>query len=111
VVKRKGLDYTEYGLVDARAAKRQRLAPDAPDAAPCPVNLAMVEEYESFVKTFKRTFHHCTDAKGVLALGASLSLSLSLPPPAPLSVRVCGFVLHMHAHACVRGFSPPPIKH
>ena len=25
MVKRKGLDFTEYGLVDARAAKRQRL--------------------------------------------------------------------------------------
>ena len=25
MVKRRGLDFTEYGLVDARAAKRQRL--------------------------------------------------------------------------------------
>ena len=26
MVKRKGLDFTEYGLVDARAAKRQRMS-------------------------------------------------------------------------------------
>ncbi len=31
MVKRKGLDFTEYGLVDARAAKRQRLAGDSND--------------------------------------------------------------------------------
>ena len=28
IVKRKGLDLTEYGLVDAQAVKRQRLEPD-----------------------------------------------------------------------------------
>ena len=31
MVKRKGLDFTEYGLVDARAAKRQRLTGDNND--------------------------------------------------------------------------------
>ena len=31
MVKRKGLDFTEYGLVDARAAKRQRLSGDSND--------------------------------------------------------------------------------
>lgn len=31
MVKRKGLDFTEYGLVDARAAKRQRLSGDCND--------------------------------------------------------------------------------
>lgn len=31
MVKRKGLDFTEYGLVDARAAKRQRLSGDGND--------------------------------------------------------------------------------
>ncbi len=31
MVKRKGLDFTEYGLVDARAAKRQRLSGDYDD--------------------------------------------------------------------------------
>lgn len=31
MVKRKGLDFTEYGLVDARAAKRQRLNTDSND--------------------------------------------------------------------------------
>lgn len=31
MVKRMGLDFTEYGLVDARAAKRQRLNGDSND--------------------------------------------------------------------------------
>lgn len=31
MVKRKGLDFTEYGLVDARAAKRQCLGGDIPE--------------------------------------------------------------------------------
>lgn len=31
MVKRKGLDFTEYGLADARAAKRQRLSGDSND--------------------------------------------------------------------------------
>lgn len=51
LVKRKGLDYTEYGIVDGQAAKRQRRAPptdtDGAAAMPtCPVNLAQVENYE-----------------------------------------------------------------
>ena len=31
MVKRKGLDFTEYGLVNARTAKRQRLSEDNND--------------------------------------------------------------------------------
>ena len=50
LVKRKGCDYTDYGIVDAQAAKRQRLAASADstaDTAPvCPVSLAQVDDYE-----------------------------------------------------------------
>ena len=50
LVKRKGCDYTDYGVVDAQAAKRQRLAASADstaDTAPaCPVSLALVDDYE-----------------------------------------------------------------
>lgn len=50
LVKRKGCDYTDYGIVDAQAAKRQRLAASsdsAADTAPtCPVSLAQVDDYE-----------------------------------------------------------------
>lgn len=50
LVKRKGCDYTGYGIVDAQAAKRQRLAvtPDsAADTTPtCPVSLAQIDDYE-----------------------------------------------------------------
>ena len=36
MVKRKGLDFTEYGLVDARAVKRQRLGGENTDAGYSP---------------------------------------------------------------------------
>ncbi len=71
IVKRKGLDCTEYGLVDEHVAKRQRLTADDEDMPECPLTLDMVEDYEAFVKGFKRTVHHCMDDKGVLELGES----------------------------------------
>lgn len=71
IVKRKGLDCTEYGLVDGRLAKRQRLTTDDENMPGCPLTLGMVEDYEAFVKDFKRTVHHCMDEKGVLELGKS----------------------------------------
>jgi hypothetical protein len=50
LVKRKGCDYTDYGIVDAQAAKRQRLAAPADGGADtaqtCPVSLAQVDDYE-----------------------------------------------------------------
>lgn len=72
IVKRKGLDCTEYGLVDGHIAKRQRLATDADTEVNSPVTLEMVEDYEAFVKSFKRTVYHCMDEKGVLELGEFL---------------------------------------
>jgi hypothetical protein len=44
LVKRKGLPFHDFGLVDANAAKRQRLEPgEGASAAAVPVSLAMVE--------------------------------------------------------------------
>ncbi|KAL0036922.1 hypothetical protein WJX77_005063 [Trebouxia sp. C0004] len=60
MVKRKGLDFTEYGLVDARAAKRQRLSGDFNDPK-VPVSLEMVEEYDTFCKDFRRCVHENQD--------------------------------------------------
>jgi hypothetical protein len=52
LVRRRGLSLTEYGAVDARAAKRLRVgggAGGAEDAAaPLPLGLAELEEYEAF---------------------------------------------------------------
>ncbi|EFN57358.1 hypothetical protein CHLNCDRAFT_142731 [Chlorella variabilis] len=60
LVMRQGLGFTEYGLVDAAAAKAQRLGA-APGAPACPVPLAMVEEYEAFKKDFRREIHDNLD--------------------------------------------------
>ncbi len=54
VVKRKGLDFTDCGMVDARAAKRQRLQQREQDeVSDFPVSIAMVDEWESFLKSFR----------------------------------------------------------
>ena len=83
LVKRKGLDLSACGLVDARAAKRQRMAlaapvtqhpgeaDQAPDDAPpaCPVTLAMMDEFDAFSRSFQCAVHaHSED--GELDLGA-----------------------------------------
>ena len=84
LVKRKGLGCNEYGLVDARAAKRQRLLPPstitaasaasagatasggaaaegdggvADEATACPVSLQMVEDYEVGRHMFSQCLH------------------------------------------------------
>ena len=47
MVKRKGLDFTEYGLVDARAAKRQRMSGDNNDPkyeSVCKVGVQVIAE-------------------------------------------------------------------
>ena len=65
VVKRKGLDFTDCGLVDARQAKRQRLQqPEQQDASQLPVSIAMVEEWESFQKSFRLAVHAHTGPDG-----------------------------------------------
>ena len=55
LVKRKGTDHTSYGLVDAKAIKRQRLDNTGPDTGPVP--LSLVDEYEDFVRGFKQAVH------------------------------------------------------
>lgn len=76
LVKRKGLDYAEYGLVDGGTVKRQRLLqPGASgDGTPsaCGVSLAMVEEYETWRKEFERTVHDNSE-DGALNLGQYFS--------------------------------------
>lgn len=49
VVKRKGLPFSEYGLVDVQAAKRQRVDGDGKS---CPLPLAMVNDFEGLHRTF-----------------------------------------------------------
>lgn len=94
VVKRAGLGFAEFGLVDARAAKRQRAeaAPDE-DAKQGPLPLALVDEYERFAAKFHAAVHDHTE-DGELDLGAALtpcfsckSADASYPPtalPSPL---------------------------
>ena len=65
MVKRKGLDFTDCGLVDARQAKRQRLQqPEQQDASQFPVSIAMVDEWESFQKSFRLAVHAHTGPDG-----------------------------------------------
>lgn len=72
LVKRKGLDFAACGLVDAKAAKRQRLpaAADADnaEAAACPVTLAMMDEWDAFNRSFRCAVHAHSDG-GDLDLG------------------------------------------
>lgn len=99
LVKRKGLDFSACGLVDARAAKRQRLPPSppaaeqvAPDQAAksaCPVSVAMMDEYEAFNRSFLCAVHAHSDS-GELDLGAAL--------------RPVAFILHALA-CCMHSWS------
>lgn len=75
LVKRKGLDLTDYGKVDGKAAKRQRF--EQPTAAQgdgtqaavkCQVPVEMVEDYESYRKRFWAAVHEHTE-RGDLNLG------------------------------------------
>ena len=94
LVKRKGLDFSACGLVDAKAAKRQRLAPPpaasaagaadqlAPDQAAesaCPVSVAMMDDFDAFNRSFVCTIHAHSDS-GELDLGAPLSALLLFVP-------------------------------
>lgn len=48
--------------VDAAAVKAQRLGGQA-GAAPCPVSLAQLDDYEAFLRTFKKEVHACVGAR------------------------------------------------
>ena len=73
MVKRKGLDFTEYGLVDARAVKRQRLGGENTDAgySPSPATLEHL---------------HVTSATQKLFLCYSAIKQLSLTMTVPVTV-------------------------
>ena len=74
LVKRKGLDFTDCGMVDARVAKRQRLQQSGQDEAPqSPISIAMVDEWERFQKSFRCAVHAHNDG-GELDLGRHLLL-------------------------------------
>ncbi|EIE20576.1 hypothetical protein COCSUDRAFT_57721 [Coccomyxa subellipsoidea C-169] len=72
LVKRKGLDFSACGLVDARAAKRQRmLVPDDGDkteSSACHVTVAMMDEWDAFNRSFRCAVHAHSDS-GELDLG------------------------------------------
>lgn len=72
VVKRKGLDFSACGLVDAKACKRQRLAgPSKDEAAPCPVSIQLLDEWDAFTRGFRCAVHAHSDA-GELDLGEDM---------------------------------------
>jgi hypothetical protein len=97
LVKRRGLDLTQYGKVDARAAKRQRFEGvtgdkgSAGSSSSMPVLLEMVDEYEGFTSKFWSSVHDHTE-DGDLDLGAPL------PPRAGLSCSCC---LVFHSCCCL----------
>lgn len=68
LVKRQGMSIVEYGKVDTRVAKRQRLGDEQSDnLSGSPVDLRMVEEYEVYCRKFWSSVHEHT-------IGGSLDL-------------------------------------
>lgn len=74
LVKRKGLDFSACGMVDAKAAKRQRLMAPTDDnqteSAACPVTVPMMDEWDAFNRSFRCAVHAHSDS-GELDLGKS----------------------------------------
>jgi hypothetical protein len=105
LVKRKGLDFSACGLVDARGAKRQRSAlpaPNEPDQAPppaCPVSLAMMDEYDAFARSFQCSVHAHSDA-GELDLGARAALTFRPSQVACTSAVTLACHLQMPSQRC-----------
>ena len=83
LVRRSGTDYRDYGLIDAKAVKRQRLSSTAETG---PVSLSLVDEYESFAQHFKQAVHDHKDG-GALDLGMPRRVADS-------------FCQHKHPHYC-----------
>ena len=89
VVKRAGLGFAEFGLVDARAAKRQRTeAAPAEGSTHAPLPLTLVDEYERFAAKFHAAVHDHTE-DGELDLGAVLMLCLPLVSCSPGGAHNC----------------------
>lgn len=78
LVKRQGADYTDYGLVDAKAVKRQRLQ----GSQTGPICLDLVAEYEEFVRRFKQSVHNHKD-------GSALDLGAAPVNARPMSSSTC----------------------
>lgn len=75
LVKRKGLDFTGCGMADARAAKHQRVQqPGEGTPSQSPLSVVMVDEWESFQKSFRCAVHAHKD-NGELDMGAHLLCS------------------------------------
>ena len=77
LVKRKGLDFTEYGLVDATAIKRQKLG--GGDAAPTDAGhlcRAVLDEYAGWDASFKRSLESHKDGGNAIDLGEATVLCL-----------------------------------
>lgn len=85
-MKRKGPDFTCCGLVDARQATCQRLQQsEQPNACQFTVSVAMVEEWESFQRSFRLAVHARTDLNGKeLEMGVPLLPSNWLHPESGL---------------------------
>lgn len=71
-MKRKGLDFSGCGLVDAREAKRQRLlvsnVDGNTDSTACPVTIDMMDEWDAFSRSFRCAVHAHSDS-GELDMG------------------------------------------
>jgi len=64
-VKRQGLDLTNFGKVDLKQARQQRLSADS---NACPVSIKMVDEYEAALKSFWLSVHEHTQ-DGAVEMG------------------------------------------
>lgn len=82
-MKRQGTGFDDYGLVDARAVKRQR--GNGGGANDGPVSVALLEEYELFVSQFRTAVHDHSDGSS-LDLGAlSVAFAQMLHLPSDIS--------------------------
>ena len=95
IVKRKGLDFTEYGLVDATAIKRQKLGGASSGAAAQDTGHLCTEvlsEYLAWDASFKRSLESHKDGSCAIDLGELAVLchvafsGVCLPEP-PLSCQ------------------------
>ena len=75
LVKRKGLDFTAYGLADATAIKRQKLG--GGNAAPTDTGhlcRAVLDEYAAWDASFKRSLESHKDGSSAIDLGEATVL-------------------------------------
>ena len=68
IVARTGLPFSEYGLVDAAAAKRAAAGVAPADAPPCPLPAALVADYTASTAAFNAALADRSDSAGGLDL-------------------------------------------